>query len=373
MSNTAIILSGPNQRPLVVRVQADDSSLSIVEPDGTIAQVPWWRLYRVSDEGTTHRFQRLDRREWELRVTGGSDQALLAHIGRRPIARILHPLRRLHIFKTIAGLLVLGVAVIDHLPPEWMAGWITPAMERRLVDGPIADLAPRRCSHQGGEVAVRKLLVRLDPQIGRSVEIVGLDLPDFVVSSLPANKIAVTREALQGTDPETLAALLAHELALFRNGDPVVASVRHNGVIGIWGSILEGAGSDLRLTFSGIEERRADLEAMDMLKRARISIRPAAQMFEDMRIAVAQGRSFADAYRQFHFGVDSRAMRWSAAAARQPQPIVPALDRDDSDALFNFCWAGPLPASRSPPLKGPPEPLRPGEGSIGPSRGPSSP
>ena len=72
------------------------------------------------------------------------------------------------------------------------------------------------------------------------------------------------------------------------------------------------------------------------------------ELLEHMRIAQAQGSHFADAQRDFHFGLDARSERWAAAAVSDPRSLAPVLNRDESDALFNFCWQGRImPAQNS--------------------------
>lgn len=371
MTHFAMLLTGPEKRPTVVRLFEGESCLSLTAGDGTETQIAWWRLFRVSEEGSTDRFKRLDQRDWELRVTSGADRELLARVGSRPIARFLHPLRRLHSIKTLIGVIVIVAAIAQHFPAEWMAKAITPDMQHRLVDPVIAQNAIRRCSHAGGEEAVRKLLVRLDPDLGSKVRIAAFDNSDFMVTAAPANIIMLTRGALQETDPATMAALLAHQLSHLRHGDAVVGMVRAEGNWGIWGALLQGHPNDgVRMDYSGLEERRADLEAMAMLRAARIPIAPSADLFERIRVSRAQGTFEAYDYRDFHFGVDSRAKRWAeAAAAQQAEDAVePALDRDSSDALFNFCWVGRIAPAPPQKIPGNLQHRSPGTGAMLPSR-----
>ena len=364
-------MTGNPLQPRAVRLGEGEDHLTLIGGDGLETQIPWWRLFRISDEGTTHRFARLDKRDWELRVTSGADQQLLARIGRRPLARIIYALRRLHFLKTVFGSIVLFAAFVEHFPAEWTASAISPAIQHRLIDAVVAQNATRRCSHDGGEEALRKLLVRLDPRHGPSVDIVGFNDGAFMVTAIPANKLVVSRGALQQADAETIAALVAHQLSHLRHGDPIIAMVRHQGAWAIWGAVLEGLPSDgVKMRYSGIEERRADLEAMAMLRRARISIAPAARFFEEIRVSRAQNSFVAFEYRDFHFGIDSAAKRWAAAAAQQLREggAGPALDRDSSDALFNFCWPGAIPPMRSAAGTTDRPSTAPAEGGLSPAR-----
>src|SRR5688572_17060082 len=111
-----------------------DDSLALIGSAGAESRIPWWRLFRLPDEGTTHRFARLDKRDWELRVTSGADQELLSQVGRRPLARVLYPLRKIQFVKTAIGSVVLLAAIAQHFPPDWTAKMIPDTLENRLVD-----------------------------------------------------------------------------------------------------------------------------------------------------------------------------------------------------------------------------------------------
>ena len=369
MSDFAILVRGEGQTPAVVRMNATDNALQLIGINGPVETIPWWRLYRVDDGEPTHRFRSLGERNWELRVMSGADQQLLAHVGPRRLHKIIHSLRRLEALKVAAAMLVLLVTIAQHAPPEWVARSIPDWAQNRLVDGMIADDAPFRCNHEGGEAAVRKLLVRLDPELGPKVDVVALREGAFVVSSVPGSHIFMYRSSMTEIDPAALPALLAHELSHIRHGDPITAVVRQNGYISTWAAILQAAGDrKLLMQFSGLEERRADLEAMQMMRRAGMPLKPAADMFEKMRISKEQGGYFGYDDRDFHFGIEARAERWATAAARfdTPRP-VPLLTRDEEDALYNFCWTGPLPPLRKGEARAPPDTTQPGTGVLAPS------
>lgn len=368
MSSFAILISGRSEQPNVVRLAANEHALEVYATDGYVDNVPWWRLYRSGDDRSTHQFRRLDRRDWELRVTSGADRDLLAHIGRRPIHRILHPLRRLESLKVIAGIAVLLVTFAQHAPAEWLARTVPQWAQRRLVDGVVAQDAPRRCAHEGGEAVVRKLLVALDPTIGRGVDVVAIREGAFVVSSTPGNHIFMFRSSMAEIDPRALPALLAHELSHVRHNDPITAFIRNNGFLGTWAATLDGnAHGLLQMEFSGLEERRADIEAMQMMRRAGMPLKPAAQMFDAMRVSKEQGGYFGYDQRDFHFGIDGRAQRWAYWARSDPPHPDPALSSAEEDALFNFCWTGPIPPLPKGSQKAPATALPPGAGVLLPS------
>lgn len=234
-----------------------------------------------------------------------------------------------------------------------------------LVDGVLAEYAPRRCDHAGGEASIRKLLVRLDPDLGNKVGIVAVRDGGFIVTSTPANHIFMMHSSMSEVEPEALPALLAHELSHIRHHDAITATVRQNGFIATWGAILDGNRRWAKMQFSGLEERRADLEAMQMMKRANIPIGPAARMFEEMRVSKEQGGYFGYDLRDFHFGIDARAQRWAAAAKSDPQNTYPVLSPTEEDALYNFCWTGPIASLPQNAKRAPGNVQPPGTGVLG--------
>lgn len=361
MSDFAILLTGEGQTPAVVRLNAAGGALQLIRAHGAIENVPWWRLYRLDEDRSMHRFRRVDRRDWELRIMSGADQQLLAHVGSRRCQRILVPLRRLELLKIGAGMLVLLLTIAQHAPPEWMAKTVPEWAQERLVDGAVAEEAPLRCGHQGGEQAVRKLLVSLDPQLGPKVDIVAIREGAFVVAATPGFHLYMYRSSMAEIDPLALPALLAH----MRHGDPMTAIMRQHGFVGTWAAILHGGGNNaLKMYYSGLEERRADLEAMQMMRRAGMPLKPAADLFDKMRISKEQGGYFGYDYRDFHFGIDRRAERWAAAARSDAPAARPALTPVEQDAIFNFCWTGPIPPLPKGARRAPANTLPEGSGAL---------
>jgi len=371
VSEFAILVTGESETPHVVRLKPGKVGLDLIRGDGTAEDIPWWRLFRMSDEGTSHRFRRLDRRAWELRVMSGADTALLSHIGRRPLYRLLYPLRRLESAKVALGLAVLTFTLAQHLPAEWLSKTFPQWAQQRLVDGLFAADAPRRCNHPGGEAAIRKVLTRLDPEFGSAVDIVAIRDGGFVVTSTPANHIFMLHSATSEIEPDALPALLAHELSHIRHGDPITATIRQNGFIGTWAAVLDGnPRGRLQMQFSGLEERRADLEAMQMMKRGGFPLGPAAKMFEQMRVSKEQGGFFGYDQRDFHFGIDARAQRWASAARSDPLDNGSILSPAEEDALFNFCWTGPIPPLPKGARRAPQDAQLPGTGLLHSAPGP---
>ena len=351
MSDLALLSERRGQTPRAVQIQFDEQALYLSGANGFSARIPFWKLFQ-DGEGPTRHIRRIDRRGWELRLSGGAHRELFDLIGKRPLASAARPVQRLGGLKVAVAMIVILVTIGDAIPSRWTSKLIPEVAQRRMVDGYVGSTARLRCNRQGGEEAAKKILARLDPAIGDDVEIIALSSGTVLVTSLPGRKLLIMRGALGDVDAEALAALLAHELSHIRHGDTIAAMVRYEGFLGAMAAIIQGHDRrDAFMEFSGEEEERADREANAMMQRARITMKPAARMFAEMRT----DEYFARSQRDFHFGMPNRAQAWERAAQAEPR-ILPALLRpDEADNLFNFCWPGRI--KTYPTL--PPEALKP--------------
>lgn len=368
MNELAFLHRRSTATPKAVRLFENDAGLVIQDAIGDQEIVSWWQLFRAEERGTTHLFRRIGAPGWELRVNAGSDRELLSRVGSRRLSRMFARLHQLHAVKAVAGSAVLLVTLFQHLPADWAARTFPASAERRLAGAVLGQNATHVCSREGGGEAFRKLLVALDPRLGPTVQVTALDYPGYTVTSLPGRNIAVLRGAMTEFHELAIAALLAHELAHIRRGDPMTAVVRRNGFLGTWGAILQADDRrQLLFDFSAREEAAADLEAMAMMRRAGIPLARAAELFEDARKAEAGSTSFAIDQRRFHFGLTNRAAAWRTAAGKDPIPVRPLLNQDEADAIYNYCWPGQILQSevRGKPL-GPTLEGQPGAGGIGP-------
>jgi hypothetical protein len=351
-----------------VQLWYDDEALHLSGANGFAESIHFWKLFRSLD-GSTLVIRRLDRPGWELRLPGGGHADLKQLVGEKPLARVAGPLARFGGLKIAAGLVVMALTLWESAPARWTAGLLPRWAQDRMVDGYIQANARLRCNREGGEAAARKILTRLDPDIGASVEIVTLNVSNVMVTSLPGNRLLIMRGALGDIDYEALAALLAHELSHLRHDDATAAMVRYEGNSGTLKAILQG--EDRReafLQFSGPEEERADREAIAMMSRAGITMKPAAAMFHTMTI----DQYFAPRQRDFHFGMAGRAKAWLRAASSEPPILRSVLTRDEADNLFNYCWPGRIksyPAS-SPPAANSEMPFEPGTMQLGSDKHP---
>ena len=334
MNDLALLTEKGGGTPRTVQLSFDNHTLFLSGANGFADSVPFWRLVRRASGAVQH-IRRLDRPGWELKLASGAHQELFGRIGTRPFAGRL--IMRLGGLKVAIGGVVIAFTLAEAIPARWLAAWVPEWAEERMVQGFLDGSAYQRCKREGGEEAAKKIVTRLDPARAKDVELIILNDGPLMVSALPRNKLVITRGALGDVDAEALAAMLAHNLAHLNHGDAKVAMVRYEGVLGTIAAII--AGPDRReapTEFSGEEEVRADREAMVMMQRARVSMKPAARMFDDMRT----DQFFGQAYRNFHFGMAGRERAWRTAAAAEPTRLPPLLTQDDGDNLFNACWPG---------------------------------
>lgn len=341
MHEIGILRQGGRHPPLSVKLDFDAGELRLIGSNAFVDSVRWRLLFREPGQGSIHRFGRLGKPGWELSVPGGGNQALLSHVRTRPLARLMRPLHRLHLFKAVAGMLFLTATVFEQLPAPWVARALSASARSRLVDGYVDNQAPVRCDHPGGESAVRAILTRLDPELGPKLDIIGIREGGIFALALPSNKILLFHDTTSQIDPDALAGLLAHELAHLRHDDPTAAMVRYNGNLGIFAAWLNGPERrQIGARFSGEEERVADEAAIGMMKRAHVRLAPVAALIEQMRISQLQGTYLGDQERSVHFGMTDRSRRFTAAAANDPPGLRPVLEGNAADNLFNFCWVG---------------------------------
>lgn len=243
-----------------------------------------------------------------------------------------------HVAIFVGTMLVIELVKV---PPEWLAPLMSDSLVRRLVPEDVRSDYGSFCKSAKGDLAFRALLARIDPEIAKSVriQVVGNE-GAFLISSLPGNRLYISNAFLTTTDPEELAALLAHEVAHLRNGDPVRAGLRASGTIGgLIGRIAGDRLPEQLLVFSEEEERKADQQALSMLMAGGIRTLPGAKLFERMERERQANRSFGKEQYYMHFGFgENRAKAWRDIPDRSAEHWVrPALTSEQADDLFNYC------------------------------------
>ena len=300
MGSYGILIASPGASPVSVRLELDDGEL-MIDKGGQVEWVPIGSLHTLTKDPFQLKLGRHGRRGWELRASGALAESLRGRVGGRSHRLRWGAAKAWHIGLFIATLLAVELVKI---PPEWLAPLLPSAVERRLVPNDVRSDYGSYCTSPEGERVLRGLLARFDPEIAKSVrfQVVGNE-GVFLITGLPGNRLYLSNAFLTTTDPDELAALLAHEVAHLRNKDTVRAALRANGTIGaLIGRIAERRHPDQLLAFSQDEEWRADQQAVSMLMAARISTLPGANLFARMEQERQANRSFGKEQYYMHYG-----------------------------------------------------------------------
>lgn len=337
LSNSGILIPSHAASPFSVRLELHERELAI-DTSGRVELVPLNSLRKLNSDPFLLKLGRTGRRGWELRLSGALAIQLRAQIGDRRRQFRWGAAKAWHLGLFIGTMLIIELVKV---PPEWLAPLLPASVERRLISDDVRSEYASYCESDTGDGALRALLARLDPAIARSVriQVVGNE-GDFLITSLPGNRLYVSNAFLTTTDPEELAALLAHEVAHLKNGDAVRAALRASGTIGgLIGRFVGDRKPEDLLVFSSTEERSADQQALSMLMAGGISTRPGATLFERMEQERKANRSFGKEQYYMHFGFgEDRAAAWRDVPDKSAEYWVrPALSAGQADALFNYC------------------------------------
>jgi predicted Zn-dependent protease len=99
------------------------------------------------------------------------------------------------------------------------------------------------------------------------------------------------------------------------------------------GNLGANAEQLVALSYTRANEAQADDDAIQMLKRANISPKPTAELFQRLS---KESPAFSAQFLQSHPASDKRAHNF-AESFDPAAHYQPALGRDQSDALFDIC------------------------------------
>lgn len=349
LSNYGILIPSRGASPVTVRLELESGEL-MIDKGAQVEWVPISTLRTVDKDPFQLKLARKGWRGWELRASGAIAETLRGRVGGRGRRLRWGAAKTWHIGLFVATILAVELVKI---PPEWLAPLLSSGIERRLIPEDVRSDYANYCKSARGEGVLRSLLSRLDPGVAKSVRfhVVGNE-PAFLITSLPGDRLYISNAFLTTTNPDELAALLAHEVAHLRNGDPTRAALRASGTIGAFiGRIAGQRQPEQLLAFSADEERRADQQAVSMLIAARISTLPAANLFERMDQERQANRSFGKEQYYMHFGFgDDRAKLWRDIPDKSASYWArPALSQGEGDALFNYCYRNIGPRRKALP------------------------
>lgn len=350
MTFEATLYDGVVALPRAVTCSADGEGIAIGGEDGNVEWVGGALLQRCSSPPHELRLARSDRPGWRLSVPAAA-AGEIAHLLRSE-ERYGRWIDRVGILPAVLVLASLTAAVlaVGYLAPHWIAPHVPAAWERNFGDAIVGDFGDLRCRDADGQRALEALVERLEPGSTRgpeAIRIAAIDVDMFNAAALPGGRIVVFKTAVTETDDiDALAGIIAHEIAHVRRRHVTEALIRELGIGALIGLFAGDIGANARqlvsLSYSRRHETEADSDAIAMLRRAGISTRPTAELFERLARDERDGTFYAAEFLDSHPLSASRARRF--AAAEDPgRPTRPALVEAQADALFNICWTGPRP------------------------------
>ncbi|MEO3416894.1 M48 family metallopeptidase [Roseovarius sp. CAU 1744] len=222
---------------------------------------------------------------------------------------------------------------------------ITLQIERALGATDLGDL---HCEGPEGQAALDKMLTRLtaDQTLEYDLDVTVFDHPMLNAFAAPGGQVIIMRGLLdQASGPDTVAAVLAHEIGHVERRDPTRHALRTVGSAGLLSMVLgDFSGGTiaallgeqlLRASYTREAEADADGFALDMLNAADIDSSGMAEFFEKLE-KLEGGLPEVAAYFATHPASAARAQRARDNAARNDN-ATPALSPAEWQALKNIC------------------------------------
>jgi Zn-dependent protease with chaperone function len=335
------LYDGTNAVRHEVEVARDGAGVTLAMPDGSVVEVERALLTHVESRSGCEVYGRRDLPGWRLGLEAGADS----------LAALMPPKERYGGWIDRVGLipaLLVGVLVsavvlfaLDRFPT--LAAPLVPrAWEKKFGDTLVGDFGERRCSSPEGDAALAKLAARLTPDPARfTIRVV--DVPVVNAAALPGGNIVVFDRLLEeARSPDELAGVLAHEMAHVDERHVTQAMIREFGIGAVLGTVGGTAGSGINmldsLHYSRGAEMEADTDAVESLRRARISPAGTADFFA--RLAEDEkklgGAANGLAYVSTH-PLSAERERKFRRSALDRRAYTPALAPDEWRALVAIC------------------------------------
>jgi beta-barrel assembly-enhancing protease len=340
------LYDGVTGLPHDVRVAVRDGRLDLSRDSGWSDSIPADRLRRVDADASTLRLGHQDAPGWRLLLPAEAEDQIAALIGRRE--RYGRWIDRIGLAPALAafGAVTAAVVAVGYLAPQWLAPHVPYSWERNVGDAMVGDFGDNRCRGEEGQRVLDALAERVSPGVTRgenAIRIATLDFPIFNAAALPGGHIVVFQGALDEVeDPDALAGVVAHEIAHVRRRHVTQALIRELGIGALIrlfaGDIGVNAEQLVALSYTRQNEAEADDDAIAMLRRARISPRPTADLFARLGDADGEEPGFTGEFLQSHPLTGKRARRF-AAAEEKGATYVRAMSDKDFHALKMMCRA----------------------------------
>jgi len=334
------LYDGVTAHPHTVRVAIDGGSLKLTHDSGWAERLQSSVLKRVDSTGHDLRLGRTDSPGWRLVLPASADAELGGLLGRRE--RYGRWIDRIGLLPALAigGVITATVVGIGYVAPHWIAPHVPMRWERNVGSAMVGDFGTLRCRDPKGQQALEALLERVAPGASRgpnAIKIAALNVRVFNAAALPGGYIVVFKPAITETDSDALAGVVAHEVAHVRRRHVTEALIRELGI----GALIRLFAGDLganaeqlvSLSYTRANEAEADADAIQMLRRAHISPRPIALLFQRLG---KENPAFSAEFLESHPLTGKRAARFAAAFDPHAK-YQPALTEAQASALFDIC------------------------------------
>jgi len=336
----ATLYDGLTGHPHDVAVDIGSGVLVLRRSGGWSDTVEATVLKRLDTSRSSLRLGRTDVSGWRLILPAEAEAELKPLLGREE--RYGRWIDRVGLVPAlvVGGLITASVVAIGYIAPHWIAPHVPMSWERNVGGAIVGDFGNLRCRNAKGQQALEALVERVAPGSTKGptgIKVAALDVGVFNAAALPGGYIVVFKPAITETDPEALAGVLAHEVAHVRRRHVTEALIRELGIGALIrlfaGNVGANAEQIVSLRYTRDNEAQADSDAIEMLKRAQISPRPTAALFQRLSKETPE---FSAEFLQSHPASSKRAQKF--AAAFDPHTSYrPALNRDQADALFDIC------------------------------------
>jgi len=334
------LYDGVTAHPHAVRVSTDGAILELSHDSGWMERLDASVLKRIDSTGAEFRVGRNDNPGWRLVLPSEAEGTIGALLGRHE--RYGRWIDRVGLLPALAigGALTAAVVIIGYVAPAWIAPHVPMSWERNVGGAMVGDFGSLRCRDPRGQQALEALVERVAPGATRgpdAIKVAALDVRTFNAAALPGGYIIVFKPAITETDSDALAGIMAHEVAHVRRRHVTEALIRELGIGALIrlfaGNVGANAEQLVALSYTRANEAQADADAIQMLRRARISPRPIAALFRRLG---KEAPAFSAEFLESHPLTSKRAAKFEAAFDPR-ESYRPALSRAQADALFDIC------------------------------------
>jgi Zn-dependent protease with chaperone function len=336
----AKLYDGVTGHPHEVAVEFGSGAIRLSQSNGWADEVAAGELKRLDGGPGTLRLGRRDLHGWRLVLPSDAAGDVKTLLGKEE--RYGRWIDRMGLVPAlgVGAVLTALVVGIGYVAPGWIAPHVPMSWERDVGSTLVGDFGTMRCRDPAGQQALERLVERVAPgatQGPNGIKVAALDEPVFNAAALPGGYIIVFKAAITETDTDALAGILAHEVAHVRRRHVTEALMRELGIGALVrmfaGNLGANAEQLVALSYTRQNEAQADSDAIEMLKRANISPKPTAELFRRLQ---KEAPAYSAEFLQSHPLSAKRAERF-AASFNPKGSYQPALDRQQSDALFEIC------------------------------------